>query len=421
MKRTFLICLLLWGCTTHTASDRSGDVVSMQILDRNGFSETISSKDRLANYHQTDFLQSQPYQKVLRVFGKDIQGKTVSKITSYHPNGQIAHYLEAVDGRAHGVYKEWYPNGTLKLEATVIDGTADINEMAQINWLFDGKSTVWDEAGNRMAEICYEKGALHGPSMYYHPNGKLARSIPYHNNEIDGSITVFDEAGGLLERTEFLKGLKQGTAFGYFDETHLSYREEYDQDLLKTATYYNLEGVLISEINNGGGKQAVFKDRQLFSLVQFRHGIPEGKVEIFDDLGRLSTSYMVKNGKKNGEEWQYYDSQDDKLSPKLFLTWRDDEIQGTVKTWYENGVLESQRELNGNKKQGLALAWFKEGDLMLMEEYEDDHLIKGSYFKKWDNRPVSRVEGGKGLATFYDNEGRFLRKVTYDKGRPQGE
>ena len=61
MKRYFLLFILLAGCASKSAT--SDDLVSIQILDRNGFSETISAKDRLKNYEQADFTAPQPYQK----------------------------------------------------------------------------------------------------------------------------------------------------------------------------------------------------------------------------------------------------------------------------------------------------------------------------------------------------------------------
>ncbi len=63
-----LLCLLC-GCGSRNSSDKSDAVVSMQIIDRNGFTETISNKERISSFETTDFLTPQPYQKVLRVFG----------------------------------------------------------------------------------------------------------------------------------------------------------------------------------------------------------------------------------------------------------------------------------------------------------------------------------------------------------------
>jgi hypothetical protein len=54
--------------------------MSMQLVDRNGFAETISTKDRIEKYTKTNFLDPQPFQKVLRVYGKTMRGK------QFHPN-----------------------------------------------------------------------------------------------------------------------------------------------------------------------------------------------------------------------------------------------------------------------------------------------------------------------------------------------
>lgn len=413
--------MILCSCASRGSQNNPDAVVSMQIIDRNGFSETISAKERLANYDKTDFLKEQPYQKVLRVFGRGDSGKSTSKITTYHANGQLWQYLEVADGRAHGKYREWHPNGKIKLETVVIEGTPDVTEMAQVTWLFDDKSHVWDEEGNLIAEITYEKGLLEGPAFYYHANGQLSEEIPYHKDAINGTLNVYDNQGKLIERMEYRHGIREGEAFGFWSNEKQSYRESYKKGLLTNGVYFDALGQEITKIENGNGKQAIFKEGKLFSLVEYQNGIREGAIMIFNENECLASLYHEKDGKKQGEEWEYYPSKDGAPKPKLCLTWDDDVIQGVVKTWYQNGALESQREINANKKHGLSFAWFKEGDLMLMEEYEDDILIKGSYFKKWDKKPLSKVENGKGIATLHDSDGRFLKKIVYDKGIPQDD
>src|SRR3989339_1387660 len=105
MKRASLLflsilCILLSSCASRSQSSKDPTLVSIQVIDRNGFSETISTKDRLARYETTDFSQPQPYQKVLRVFSKNEEGKNPSIITSYHSNGHLWQYLEISNGRA---------------------------------------------------------------------------------------------------------------------------------------------------------------------------------------------------------------------------------------------------------------------------------------------------------------------------------
>ena len=189
MKRILALVLLLAACG-HTKTDSSDTLTSIQLLDRNGFSETISLQERLAVYKKTDFMTPQPYQKIVRVYGKANEGKTFSKITTYHANGHLWKYLEIVSGRAHGNYREWYPNGQLKISAYVIEGTPDVSEMGQMSWLFDKTSEVFDEQGNKIASIPYSKGLLHGTSYYYFPTGELMKEIPYAKNEIDGTLCL---------------------------------------------------------------------------------------------------------------------------------------------------------------------------------------------------------------------------------------
>ena len=129
----------------------------------------------------------------------------------------------------------------------------------------------------------------------------------------------------------------------------------------------------------------------------------------------IHCSYEIKDDKKHGMEWEYFPGTS---QPKICLSWEDDKIEGQVKTWYENGQQESQREIHDNKKQGLGFAWYKNGDLMLSEEYEQDKLIQGSYYKRGDKTPLSKIESGKGSATLHSGEGIFLKKISYDKGIP---
>ncbi len=409
---TMLPLLCLSGCAARVSSD--GDTLtSMQVIDRNGFSETISGKDRLAQYKQVDYLAPQPYQKVLRVFGKNKLGKSSSKITSYHPNGEIWQYLEVAEGRAHGAYKEWHPNGKIKIEVAVIEGIADIGEIAQTSWIFDGKSVVWDEEGRLVAEFFYDKGQLQETARYYHPNGVLWKELPYKNNELEGPFTVYNQQGEIIEKILYQKGLKEGMAFGP------GYTEEYELGSLKNGSYYNPQGALVAEVKQGQGKKALFQEGCLHSFLEYQKGIQEGVVELFDAEGHLYDTFVIKEGKKTGEELVYYHpSASERLIPKLSIAWHEDVIQGVVKTWYENGVMESQREVNRNKKHGLSFAWYKGGEVMFMEEYDQDTLQKGTYFKKGDKSPVSKVEEGRGIATIYNGDGHFLQKITYEKGKP---
>ena len=143
-------------------------LVSINILDRNGMSEIINNPERLEQYSLVDFTQPQPYQKIMRIYSRDCQGNIPAIITSYHPNGTVRQYLEVINTRAFGLYKEWFPNGQLKVEGKIIEGTADIAEGCEKSWIFDGCAHAWNDCGALEAEIYYDKGNLNGIATYYH-------------------------------------------------------------------------------------------------------------------------------------------------------------------------------------------------------------------------------------------------------------
>lgn len=406
---------LLTGCANYADKLDNAKITSINIIDRNGLSETINSKDRLNAFEKTNFLAPQPYQKVLRLFGREKNGDVRSCITSYHPNGQIKQCLEAVNNRALGNYREWHPNGKPKVEATIIGGTADINTMAEQSWIFDGTNRAWDENGALIAEIRYEKGELEGESIYYHPNGRIWRICPYKQNKMHGEHQIFLENGELFQTISYIEGEKHGEAIRYWSPSQIAYKEIYDKGLLIEGIYHTPDFSISSSIRGGNGHRAIFGKERLCELHEYQNGVQQGSVEVYDDRQNLVALYSIKEGEKDGEEICYFPGT---RQPKLQLSWHNGVLQGTVKTWYVNGQLESQREVSANQKQGFLTAWYKNGALMLIEEYEQDRLIKGEYYRMGEKTPISQVERGKGTASLFNPDGNFSQKVYYQDGKP---
>jgi len=415
------ICLFLMGFSLLASCGLSpdqidpGKITSINIIDRNGLSEIISSKERLNSFEQTNFLSPQPYQKVLRVYGREKNGDVRSCITSYHPNGQPKQYLEAVNNRALGQYKEWYPSGQLKIEAMIIGGNADLNTHAEQSWLFDGYNCAWNEEGGIIAKIPYKKGELEGEAIYYHENGSIWKVTPYKKGLPDGVKKVYLNDGSLFQTIEYHHGQKEGPSIRYWKNAQVAYQENHEKNLLIEGFYFDMSGTQISEIHQGEGERAIFGKSGLQELQVYHHGIQEGKIRVFDEVHHLIRIYHKKNGVKEGEEIEYFPKT---TQPKLLLSWNQGILNGCMKTWYKNGNLESQREMSENKKNGLLTAWYQNEALMLVEEYENDKLLKGEYYRLGENRPVSNVKKGEGIATLFNPEGTFSRKIAYQEGKP---
>jgi antitoxin component YwqK of YwqJK toxin-antitoxin module len=390
----------------------------MHTVDPNGLSETITNPERLKEMALRNFFDPQPYRKVLRVFAKNREGSTKSIVTAYYDNGRIRQYLECRNGRAAGLYLEWHPDGQRKLQSTVLAGQADLSDTAFNTWSFDGMCMAWNESGTCIALMPYKDGALQGEAKTFFQDGAIERITHYDHGSKEGDETSYYGNGQKFEVAMYHNNLRNGPSSVFFQDGRYAAEEEYQNDLLLNGKYFSPTGDLLSSVQNKEGLRSSFKDGKLASQQEVRNGHPEGWVTIFSPNGDIEQRYEIKNGKKNGREIRYF-PHSSPLVPRICIEWRDDIIHGTVSTWYPNGALESQREMRNNVKQGLSMAWYSDKSIMLVEEYENDILVRGRYHKKGDVAPVSQVEKGTGTATIFDDSGAVVAKISYLEGKPQ--
>ncbi len=418
-----LACCSMAFCSPKRSSKKQTAVrplmlSSVHIADHNGLVEAITGKDRLNQLENVNFLQPQPYQKVLRIYERDPEGNIFSIVTSYYDNGNIKQYLEILNGRAHGKYHEWHSNGQMSVMVSVIGGVPDITPEAEKSWLFDGCSYAWDESGHLSAQIPYSQGTLDGLSLHYHSNGVIWKKIPFCKNEIEGLVEIFRKNGEILLQARFCQNVQHGTSLRYWCPNQIASQEEFCKGRLENGSYYDQKGQLISEIKDGTGFRAAFGKEGIHELQEYAEGKLEGEVKVFNSRGEISRIYHIKNGRKHGEELSYFENTKSRQL-QLSLQWHEGEMTGQVKTWYINGTQESQREIAKNAKNGVAMAWYRDGNLMLMEEYENNKLMRGDYFKKGERNAISKIRDGNGVATIYDAEGHFVQKINYVNSRPE--
>lgn len=418
LTHSLISLTLLSGCQTSRMMQRDETLRSISFIDRNGMAETVSNKERLKQYKNTNFSDPQSYQKILRIYDRDKSGNIKAKMTSYYENGQPKQYLEIVNSRAYGPYIEWHDNGQIKLQVCVIGGEPDLNTQAEETWLFEGHAIVWDREGRQTADFNYEKGKLNGISSEFHINGNLWKRTPFKGNRPHGTEEIFLDNGDLLLFVNYENGSRHGTSKRFWDSGKLASEECFNYGRLEFGRYFDKQGHLVAQINDGEGFRATFSRSHISEIHQFKNGIPEGEVKVFGSDRKIFRTYYVKNEAKHGVEIEYYEQPHLRDQPKMSVTWYEGKIQGIAKTWYENGVQESNREMSRNAKNGLSTAWYMDGSLMLIEEYEFDKLLRGDYYRKGDKQPVSQVRDGKGTATLYDPEGNFLQKVNYQFGEP---
>ncbi|MEI6532123.1 MAG: hypothetical protein WCN87_04830 [Chlamydiota bacterium] len=405
----YFICFFI--CTSCVRStDAPQALSSLNLVDRNGMTQTIGSKDRLKNYANVDFQKPQPYQKVLRVYTSRPDGAIPAIVTSYYPSGQIKQSLSVLSGRAQGPYYEWHENGVLKIEAYLVGGAPQLGGLSEQSWIFHGPCKAFNEKGKLMGSMTYERGLLEGESLYWSSEGILLKKMFYEKGFLNGQAEYYHLNGCLEQTITYLKGERHGPLEYYRPDKTLIAQEYYEEGRLQKAIYTNTS-ITAGVQDSFGLRYSEAGDR--FSTEEIRMGKVEGEVREYEK-GLLVRSFYLKNGLKEGPE-SFWTPQG--LSV-LEIPYREGRIQGEIVTHYPIGALQSRREMSNNEKNGALHTWYLDGQLMMAEEYNHNKLVTGSYYKKGSGFPVSSVVNGEGTATLFDEGGQLDRRISYKDGKP---
>lgn len=130
-------------------------------------------------------------------------GKKNGKAIYYHENGMKSMELYYIDDMAEGISTIYYYKGTVKR-----------NDNFKKNKL-NGVSVNWDEnLGYRFSEETYVEDVLNGTYKEFHPNGEVKVQGNYKNGLFDSKWLYFDERGVPVGEAIFDKG--NGILKGYY-------------------------------------------------------------------------------------------------------------------------------------------------------------------------------------------------------------
>ena len=414
MSRLFFIftlsTLLLTGCTNSNTIK----VERLIIKERNGSIQTITHPEKLKSYTHTDFLAPQPYKSVTRYYKTPKSSVLRGVITSYHPNGLIAQSLEIKNNQANGEYREWYDNGTPKIQTTIMGGTGSLDDDSSSTWIYNGLAYAWFPDGTLQATINYANGKREGNTHTYHPNGLIDTIHLYNNDKLHGQQQGYTNMGALKWIHTFNNGIQHGPAVHYQDGL-IVLDEHYHNGRLERGQYTPLiETDIKLGVNNYNGYQMIYNQQSnVYIASEIINGVIEGVVSYYDDNG-LIRSETIQNGMKNGVETWYYS----KGSPKIQIQWLNDVISGVVTTYFDNNTVESIRHINNNIYHGSYLAYYPNGQLMIDETYDNDKLVTGNYYPLGTTTRSTYVINGYGTATIYNQNGGVKEIITYKNGTP---
>lgn len=108
------------------------------------------------------------------------------------------------NGKRHGVYREFHPNGQKSLEAPYVDGQAA------------GRCVGWHPGSQKEMEYVCTSGHRHGTYMEWHENGQKRKEGEYKDGKEQGKWATWSRDGEIASEYTFTDGKQTGihTVYG---------------------------------------------------------------------------------------------------------------------------------------------------------------------------------------------------------------
>lgn len=237
-------------------------------------------------------------------------------------------FSQTINSNGFNVF--YYDNGNTSSEGYMRDGKPDGYWK---NYYKNGKLKI---EGNR------KNFQLDSIWKFYTENGKLTKTINYLEGKKNGYTVFFDTNQRILSKEYYVKDIKQGYSLVYYPSG-------------KTKLYSkNLNGKL------NGDAYEYSEDSTIISIMKYQSGT------------LLSTERINRKDEKNKKQGIWKDFYEDgKLKEEK--KYKDDSIDGYVKTYDKQGNLAATNKFNNGKQVKNAPELAK---LDVYKEYFDDGTLK---------------------------------------------
>lgn len=238
----------------------------------------------------------------------------------------------------------------------------------------------------------------------------------YKNGKIDGQLLVRDvQTNEIILKEIYQNGVlqskKESSVKIDTKDNKVNSGKTFSRSVFERVFYedgkevahqiLNQQGAVVKETGKPytGQAKEFYSNGSLKKEAYFENGIPQGKVNIYDQNGRLIAIEQYEKGLKNGQTVLYN-----------FIH----NVLAEEKIDYKNGMINGKHQLFGPN-----------GKLILVEEYKDDKLNGTREIFFQNGKPSSREnykeDKLEGTRQFYYENGQILYEEFYANGLLQGQ
>ena len=222
-------------------------------------------------------------------------------------------HLHSQTTNPNGYNTFYYENGAKSYEGNMRDGKADgywknyyKNGKLKIegnrkNFLLDSIWKFYSEKGKITKAVNYLEGKKNGYTFNYDTNQRVSSKETFINDIKQGNSFTYYPSGKTHQITPYLKGKPDGTAYEYSEDSVVISIIKYQGGVLASIERINRK-------DETGKKQGVWKeffdDGKLKEEKKFKDDVLDGYVKTYDKKGNLENTQKFNNGKqiKNAPE-----------------------------------------------------------------------------------------------------------------------
>jgi antitoxin component YwqK of YwqJK toxin-antitoxin module len=207
----------------------------------------------------------------------------------------------------------------------------------------NGYNTFYYENGAKSSEGTMRDGKADGYWKNYYKNGKLKIEGNRRDFQLDSIWKFYSEKGKITKAVNYLEGKKNGYTLNYDTNQRVSSKEAFINDIKQgnSFTYYpSGKTKLVTPYVKGkpdGIAYEYSEDSVIISIIKYQGGI----LASIERMNRKD-----ENGKKQGLWKDFFE--DGKLKEEK--KYKDDLIDGYVKTYDKKGNLENTQKFNNGKQ-----------------------------------------------------------------------
>ncbi len=337
--------------------------------------------------------------------------------------------LYAQTATPNGFNVFYYDNGAKSSEGTMLDGKPEgywknyyKNGKLKIEgnrkfFLLDSVWKFYTEKGKITKAVNYREGKKNGYTLNYDTNQRVSNKESFSNDIKQGLAYAYYPSGKLKSLTPYLKGRPDGLAYEFDEDSTIISIIKYQAGILANAERINRK-------DENGKKQGVWKEFYDNGIIKeekkFRDDAVDGYVKSYDKEGNLSNTEKFNNGKqvKNAPELAKLD---------VYKDFYDD---GTLK--YEGGYINGMpvgTHYHYKLKyicDSLPVARDDTSDVMIKKQICRNRPIPDSAIVfnegiKTDYGAVDSLRNRVGIWSEYFNTGEFRAKGLYANDKRVGD